>query len=87
MRDASLQNQSLAGIREVMSAKADAFSCFASHPFAYQIQQTTVFSSTASLLGPAGQANYAAANSVLDAQCQHEQAQGIFLLTSALLKT
>lgn len=76
LRDASLPNQTLSGIREVMAAKVHALQIAQRHPFATQIKNTFVFSSTASLLGPAGQANYAAANASLDAISSAKQSEG-----------
>ena len=76
LRDASLANQTLKGIREVMAAKVDALHRLQVSPLTSQIKDTLVFSSTASLLGPAGQANYAAANAALDACCSSQQSRG-----------
>lgn len=76
LKDASLPKQSLSGIREVFAAKVDPLRHLFNHTFSSQVKETLVFSSTASLLGPAGQANYAAANAALDAQCSAHQKQG-----------
>ncbi|GAX83383.1 hypothetical protein CEUSTIGMA_g10808.t1, partial [Chlamydomonas eustigma] len=71
LADAMLQNQTLAGLRSVMASKVAGLNQWTQ---ATALQPSTghvLFSSVASLLGSPGQANYAAANSALDAAaCQ-----------------
>ena len=76
LRDASLQKQTLAGVREVLGPKTGALTRLQALSWAHPTTSTAVFSSTASLLGPPGQANYAAANAALNAWSQAQQASG-----------
>eukprot|EP00883_Tetradesmus_obliquus_P011533 jgi/Sobl393_1/4315/SZX67650.1 len=77
LEDAALRGQSLQGLRRVWAPKVAALSALrrstAQHPQAFSL----LFSSVASLMGSAGQANYAAANAALDATAAAECARGI----------
>ena len=79
LRDALLENQDESTLRAVLAAKVDG---------AYNLHEVTagceppleifvVYSSVAGVLGSAAQANYAAANSCLDAFVQWRRAQGL----------
>ena len=85
LQDSALQKQTLQGIRVVAAPKLSAMAQLQTRSFATPAHSTTVFSSTASLLGPPGQANYAAANAVLDAWSSYQKFQG--QLNSCLLVT
>ncbi|GAX72978.1 hypothetical protein CEUSTIGMA_g431.t1, partial [Chlamydomonas eustigma] len=71
LADAMLQNQTLAGLRSVMASKVAGLNQWTQATALQPSVGHVLFSSVASLLGSPGQANYAAANSALDAAaCQ-----------------
>lgn len=63
-------------VREVWAPKVRAIQELQANAWAHPVRKTVLFSSTAALLGPAGQANYAAANSALNALSHLQQASG-----------
>ncbi|KAJ9518952.1 hypothetical protein QJQ45_026209, partial [Haematococcus lacustris] len=65
--DATLGQQTLAGLRKVSAPKRSAATALAAHCQLQPAASTMLFSSVASLLGSPGQANYSAANAALDA--------------------
>lgn len=79
IQDAALASQSAASLRAALAPKAGTAACLAASTFAQPLAGTTAFSSLSGLLGTPGQANYAAANSALDALAEHSQAAGAFL--------
>ncbi len=76
LADATLQKQSLAGIRTVFAAKLTSIHKLQSATRAQPIMHQLLFSSVAALLGSPGQANYSAANGALDGLAAHLGAQG-----------
>ena len=79
VRDAALSQQTAASLRAVMAPKAGAAGHLAAAQWALPVAASLAFSSLSALLGTPGQANYAAANSVLDAAAQHAEARGELL--------
>jgi hypothetical protein len=76
LRDALLTNQTLAGVREVVAPKSSGMHLLMRQAATTPLQTSLLFASTAALIGPAGQANYAAANALLNAAADGEQARG-----------
>ena len=76
IRDARIQKQNLAQLREVLAAKSVADRQLASISRLQAVKVDAAFSSLSALLGTAGQANYAAANMALNAASNFKQHQG-----------
>ncbi len=76
LADATIPKQSLSTIRQVFAAKVDAARHVRSSTACEPVTSTVLFSSVASLLGSAGQANYSAANGALDGLAALWAAQG-----------
>lgn len=78
LQDATLQNQTLAGLRAVFAPKAAGSSHLATSTAAalQPLAAVKLFSSVAAALGSGGQANYASANALLEAAAGTMQAAG-----------
>lgn len=78
LQDSLISNQSQASIRAVMAPKLGASTAanILAATAAMPLQQLVLFSSVASCVGAAGQANYVAANAVLDGWAALGQRQG-----------
>ena len=76
LQDATLPNQTLSALRAVAAPKLDGVERLSFAVAGTPLDGMTLFSSTAALLGPPGQANYAAANSQLNAWSLGMQAAG-----------
>ncbi len=74
--DALIPNQGLRGERTVFAPKVGALECLERNSRCMAVESVALFSSITSLLGTKGQANYAAANSVLDAAASIWEEQG-----------
>lgn len=76
LRDALLAKQSVKGLREAAAGKLMGGRRLCDATGAAPIAATMLFSSTAAILGPPGQANYAAANAMLNRLSDIETASG-----------
>ncbi|KAK9803914.1 hypothetical protein WJX72_004698 [[Myrmecia] bisecta] len=77
LQDATLANQSAASLRAAAAPKLDGILRLADALGGSPAAGVVLFSSTAALLGAAGQANYAAANAALNSWAGTQQAAGI----------
>ncbi|GAB4814935.1 hypothetical protein N2152v2_001981 [Parachlorella kessleri] len=84
LRDAVLANQTAAGLRAVMAPKVQGMAALEAATGAMPLACFTAFSSIAALLGAPGQANYAAANAMLDVASETRQARGLSGLSLGL---
>ena len=75
LRDGLLGRQSAAGLREVLSPKLAGTLAMNDASHGIPLAACSLFSSIASLFGNPGQANYSAANGILDAFADKQQAQ------------
>ena len=80
IRDAPLSKQSASALKEVLAPKERASARLAKASWALPIASDIGFSSLSGLLGTAGQANYAAANLLLNAHAEERQSQGSDML-------
>ena len=76
LQDSMLQGQTPAGLRVALAPKVAGLTSMGSAIGLLPMQHVALFSSVASLLGTAGQANYAAANAGLDAWAAAQQSAG-----------
>lgn len=76
LQDGTLPKQTAAMMRAVAAPKLPGAQNLAAAAAGSPLEHVALFSSTAALLGPAGQGNYAAANAQLNAWAQHTQATG-----------
>ena len=76
LRDSLLEKQSAASFKQVYAPKT---SVLKRHMEALPLESVTLFSSVASLLGGAGQGNYASANSFLDSWAFDSQSSGLYV--------
>ena len=79
LQDATLQNQTLMGLRSVFAPKAAGTAHLATSAAAWlqPLAAVKLFSSVAATLGSGGQANYAAANTLLDTAAGSMQQGGL----------
>ena len=75
--DGILQQQTWKAFEQVMTAKVDGTWNLHELTRSLDLDHFVLFSSAASLVGSAGQVNYAAANGFLDAIAHHRQQQGL----------
>ena len=75
LQDALLPNQTAAGVRAVFAPKASGSANLARLTRCAPLGALKLFSSVAAAMGSGGQANYAAANAVLDNLAQSQQSQ------------
>ncbi|WP_446696882.1 type I polyketide synthase [Streptomyces zagrosensis] len=77
LQDATVQALTADQVAEVLRSKADAAWHLHELTRDMELSAFVLFSAAAGLLGAAGQGNYAAANTFLDALAQHRQAHGL----------
>ena len=78
LQDGTLLKQTAAMMRAAAAPKLAGAQNLAAAAAGSPLEHVALFSSTAALLGPAGQGNYAAANAQLNAWAQHTQVTGDF---------
>lgn len=83
VRDATIQKQTAAGMREVLGPKAQGAALISSSSQCAPVTAFKLFSSIAARLGSGGQANYAAANAVMDGMAASLQIQACFIPSGA----
>jgi hypothetical protein len=81
LADATVANQTLAGIRAVFAPKAAGWRRMDAGLSVQPMHSSILFSSVAALLGSSGQLNYSIANSWLDAAAAGKQAAGAQVLS------
>ncbi|WNV87568.1 type I polyketide synthase [Umezawaea sp. Da 62-37] len=77
LADATVETLTEAGLAEVMRPKADAARVLHEVTEGLDLTAFVLFSSLSGITGTAGQANYAAANTVLDALAHHRASRGL----------
>ena len=77
LQDAMLGGQTLRGLRAVLASKLGLLQGLQAKLPAVPLEKLVLFSSVASLLGSAGQANYAGANAGLDAWAAQAGSSGM----------
>lgn len=75
MQDALIGNQTPSAFREVMAGKSSGVLRIMSATLTLPLVRRFVFSSVSSIVAPAGQPNYAAANAVLNAAANLQDSQ------------
>ena len=75
LRDALLQKQTPSGFRTVLAPKAQGTANLGRFASCAPLAAVKLFSSIAASMGSGGQANYAAANAVMDRWAHQQQAQ------------
>jgi len=75
LKDGLIQNQTARGMKSVFAPKVQGTHNILSATRAAPLVAVKVFSSVAASLGSGGQANYAAANAVMDCWAAQKQAQ------------
>ncbi len=77
LADATVESLTEAGLADVMRPKADAARVLHELTAGADLTAFVLFSSVSGITGTAGQANYAAANAVLDALAHHRASRGL----------
>jgi 5-hydroxydodecatetraenal polyketide synthase CpkA len=77
LADATVESLTEAGLAEVLRPKADAARILHELTEGMDLAAFILFSSVSGITGTAGQANYAAANTVLDALAHHRASRGL----------
>ena len=79
LQDALVPNQTAGGMRAVFAPKVNGTENIGRYACHAPLAAVNLFSSVAASLGSGGQANYAAANSVMDSWSHHQQVKVLLL--------